>query len=175
MSNYRKKTPAESFRCECVRTDKRCVIFIPLILLCIGIFTRWVSGSPLSTLHYIGGRELIMPLWLMILLFSLSYIVAGLALGLTLGNRVTPRTDKKYQGAMWFCISLALGYAWYPIFFCARLFLISVFISVLCLFTSVCAGVCFASVSKMSFCFALLYDLWLVYLLLLNVQIFFSI
>lgn len=175
MSNYKKRTPAENFRCECARTDKGYLVSIPLILLCLGIFTRWVSGSPLSTLHYIGANELIMPLWLMVLLFSLSYLVAGLALGLALGNRVTPRADRKYQGAMWFCIALALGYAWYPIFFCARLFLASVCLSILCLFASVCASICFACVSKMSLFFSILYNCWLIYLLLLNMQIFFSI
>lgn len=175
MSNYKKRTPLECFRHECSKTDKRCVIFIPLLLLLLGIFTRWVSGSPIPTLHYIEVRDMIPPIWLFVLLFSLSYVTCGLSLGLLLGNRVTPRGEKKYQGAMWMCIAIFLGYAWYPIFFCARLFLVSALCSLICLFCAICASVCVACVSKMAFWLSALYDAWLVYLALLNMQIFFAI
>lgn len=175
MSEFRKKTLIQSLKCEYYRLDKSYLIFIPLILLFLGIFTRWISGSPLSTLHYIGVRNIIPPTWLMILLFSLFYIVAGISLGAALGNRFCLCGELKYQGAMWFCISLAIGYAWYPIFFCSRLFLVSLIASVLCLFSATCATICFARVSAISFAFAVLYEAWLLYLTSLNIQIFFVI
>lgn len=175
MSRNQKKTPIQTIRSEYYRTDKKCILFIPILLVFLGIFTRWVCGSPLSTLHYISAREIVPPTWLMILLFSVSYAVAGFALGSALGNPFCSCGERKYQGAMWFVLALGLGYIWYPIFFCARLFLVSVLICLLCLFSSLCATVCFASVSKISFYLSLAYDLWLLYLMFLNLQIFFAI
>ena len=175
MSQYRNKTLSESLRCEYYRLDRSYLVALPIILLVLGIFTRWISGSPLSTLHYIGVKEIVPPSWLMILLFSLMYVVAGLSLGVALGNRFCAFGERKYQGAMWFCICLALGYVWYPIFFCARLFLVSLIIALLCLFSSICATICFMRVSGLAFTLSFIYDLWLLYLSFLNLQIFFVI
>lgn len=175
MSSCKKRTPIERVRYELYGTDKACVVALPLVLLVTGIFTRWVSGSPIATLHYIGVSELIPPTWLMVLLFGASYIVAGLALGFALGERRGGRGEKKYQGAMWFCLALCLGYAWYPVFFCAKLFLVSAGLSLLCLFCSICASACFAHVSAASLALSAVYTLWLAYLALLNMQIFFAV
>lgn len=174
MSKNKTRNPFESV-IRNSRTDARAVIGIPILLLFLGIFTRWVCGSPLDTLHYVGARPLVPQTWIMVLLFSASYIVVGLSLGLALGDRFCGYGEKKYQSAMWFCITLALGYVWYPLFFCARLFLVSIIVSALCFFASVCATVCLASVNKISFFLALAYDAWLMYLLFLNLQIFFAI
>lgn len=175
MSISRRKTLAQAIRCEYYRIDKVYLIAIPLILLFIGILTRWICGSPLATLHYIGAVGTVPPMWVMILLFSAFYFIAGLALGVALGNRFCACGERKYQGAMWFCISLAIGYAWYPVFFCARLFLISLLMCALCLFAGICATVCFAQVSGISLCFSIIYDSWLLYLTFLNMQMFFAI
>lgn len=175
MSKKKTKNPFNSVMREYDRANKKTVALVPLLLVFLGIFVRWVSGSPLPTLHFVGARELIPPVWLLVLLFCISYVVAGLGLGLALGNRASPCGDKKYQGAMWFVISLALGYAWYPIFFCARLFLVSAGMSALCLFTAICAAICFASVSKISFFLTIAYNCWLLYLFLLNMKVFFGI
>lgn len=175
MSQFRKKTLSEALRCEYYRMDKSYLIILPVTLLLLGIFTRWASGSPIATLHYIGVRQIVPPTWLMILLFSIFYLVAGLSLGIALGNRFCSCGEKKYQGAMWFCICLALGYAWYPIFFCARLFLISLIVSLLCLFAGGCASICFSQVSRSALTLSVIYDLWLLYLAFLNLQIFFTV
>ena len=171
----RSRNTAEEIRFECYRTDKRLILFLPLLLLFIGIFTRWVSGSPLATLHYLEVRDRVPPSWIMVILFSIFYIVAGLSLGVALGSRFCSCREKKYQGAMWFCICLSLGYAWYPIFFCARLFLISLFTCLLSLFAGICASICFYRVSSLSFILALIYNAWLAYLAILNIQIFFAV
>ena len=175
MSKKNTKNPFESVMREYDRADKKTVAIMPAILVFLSIFVRWVSGSPIATLHFIGAKDVIPPIWLFVILFCVSYIVAGLALGLALGNRACPLGEKKYQGAMWFIIALAIGYAWYPIFVCARLFLVSACMSALCLFCAICATICFASVSKTSFFFSLIYDCWLLYLFLLNMKVFFGI
>jgi tryptophan-rich sensory protein len=175
MSNKKRRNPFESMMRECSRTNKKIVLLVPALLVFIGIFTRWVSGSPISTLHFVGAKDVVPPVWLFVLLFCLSYIVAGFSLGLALGNQICIYGEKKYQGAMWFVISLAIGYTWYPIFVCARLFLVSAGMSALCLFCSICATMCFAGVSKASFFLSLLYDCWLLYLFLLNMKVFFAI
>ena len=172
---HRTRNGVEKIRFECYRTDKRFIISFPLILLFLGIFTRWVSGSPLPTLHYLNVKSVVPPSWLMVLLFSISYIVAGLSLGIALGSCFCPCGEKKYQGAMWFTIALALGYVWYPLFFCAHLFLVSVIVCALCLFASICATICFVTVSRLSAFFGIVYDCFLLYLLFLNMQIFFTI
>lgn len=175
MSGNRRRSPFESIKREYERSDKRVAIIMPSLLIIIAIFVRWVSGSPLATLHYIGARNIVPSTWLMVLLFSISYAVVGTSLGVALGNKFYCCGEKKYQGAMWLVMCLALGYAWYPLFFCARVFLVTICISFLCLFCSICATICFANVSKLSFFLALLYDLWLLYLFFLNMQVFFAI
>ncbi len=175
MSKRKTKNPFESVMREYDRADKKIVALLPVLLVFLGIFVRWVCGSPIPTLYFVGAKDVIPPIWLFVLLFCISYVVAGLSLGLALGKRGCPYGDKKYQGAMWFVISLAIGYAWYPIFFCARLFLVSAGMSALCLFVSICATICFASVSKSSFFLSLIYNCWLLYLFLLNMKIFFGI
>ena len=175
MSKRKAKNPFECVMREYARTNKKIVAFVPLILVFLGIFTRWVSGNPIPTLHFVGAKDTVPPIWLLVLLFCISYVIAGLSLGLALGNRWCAYSDKKYQGAMWFVICLGLGYAWYPLFFTARLFLVSICACVLCLFSGICATICFANVSKSSFFLALIYDCWLIYLFLLNIKIFFGI
>ena len=175
MSKKKIKNPFESVMREYDRANKKTVALMPPLLVFLGIFTRWVSGSPIPTLHFVGAKNTVPPIWLFVMLFCASYIVAGLALGLVLGNRWGFCADKKYQGAMWFVICLGIGYAWYPIFVCARLFLVSACMSALCLFCAIFATICFASVSKSSFFAALLYDCWLLYLFLLNMKVFFAI
>lgn len=175
MSKIKNKNKFSRLRYEYESTNKKIVVLMPVLLVFLGIFTRWISGSPLSTLHFVGAKNLIPPIWLMVLLFCISYTVAGLGFGLGLGKRAPYCEAKKYQGAMWFVISLATGYIWYPIFFCARLFLVSAALCGICLFTSICATFCFVRVSKISFFLLLLYDCWLIYLTLLNMQIFFAI
>lgn len=174
MSSKKKRNPFDKVMREYERTDKVTVVLIPVLLVFLGIFTRWVSGSPLPTLYFVDAKDSIPPIWLLVLLFCISYVVGGLALGTALGKLGCPYSEKKYQGAMWFVICLAIGYAWYPIFFCARLFLVSAVMSALCLFCAICATVCFASVSKPSFFLSLAYDCWLLYLFLLNIKIFFG-
>ena len=175
MSKKKIKNPFDSVMREYDRANKKMVALMPVLLVFLGIFVRWASGSPIPTLYFVGAKDVIPPIWLLVLLFCISYVIAGLALGTSLGNRSCPYSEKKYQGAMWFVICLAIGYAWYPVFFCARLFLVSAGMSALCLFSAVCATLCFASVSKSSFFLALLYDCWLLYLFLLNMKIFFGI
>lgn len=171
----RRKTRLEAFRCEYYRTNKGGAVFLAILLLLIAIFVRWVSGSPLQIIHYIDARDLVPPIWLMVLLFSAFYVVSGAALGLSLGARFCPHQEKKYQGAMWLCISLALGYAWYPVFFCAKLFFVSLIFSILCFACSILATLCFSKVSRLSFFLSLAADVWLLYLMLLNFRVFFSI
>lgn len=175
MSSKNTKNPFNSVMRGFNRANKKTVLLIPLLLLFLSIFTRWISGSPVQTLYFIGARDIVPPVWLMVLLFSLSYIIAGISLGIALGIGNCPCADKKYQGAMWFVICLSMGYAWYPIFFCARLFLVSAIISALCFLSSICATICFSNVSKSSFFLSLVYDCWLLYLFLLNMKVFFTI
>ena len=175
MSMKKARNPFNSIMREYECANKKLVVITPILLILIAVFVRWVSGSPITTLHYIGARNIVPPTWFMVLMFSISYTIVGLSLGLALGNRFCFGGEKKYQGAMWLVICLSLGYAWYPLFFSTRLFLVSIFTCVFCLFCSICATICFVSVSKLSFFLALAYDCWLLYLFFLNMQVFFAI
>ncbi len=175
MHKNRTNTAFRGARCEYGQTNKKTVVALPVLLVFLGIFTRWVSGSPIPTLHFVGARYLVPPIWLLVLLFCIFYLLSGVALGMVLGNRLCSCGDKKYQGAMWHVISLALGYVWYPLFFCARLFLVSAVACAVCLFSAICATFCYVRVSKTAFFLSLLADVYLIYLTLLNLQIFFAI
>ena len=175
MSRYNAKKKFINMRYEYECTNKKAVVLMPILLVFLAIFTRWVSGSPLSTLHFVGAKNIIPPIWLMVLLFCVFYTVAGVGFGMAIGKRAAYCEAKKYQGSMWFVIAMSTGYIWYPIFFCARLFLVSAVLCGICLFASICATFCFARVSKISFFLMLIFDSWLIYLTLLNMQIFFAI
>ena len=115
MSKKKTKNPFCSVMREYDRADKKTVALIPVLLVILSVFTRWVSGSPIPTLYFVGAKDVIPPIWLLVLLFCISYVIAGLALGIALGKRACAYSVTKYQGARWFVICLALGYAWYPI------------------------------------------------------------
>ena len=63
MSKNKTRNPFESVMRNS-GTDARTVIGIPILLLFLGIFTRWVCGSPLDTLHYVGARPLVPQTWI---------------------------------------------------------------------------------------------------------------
>ena len=72
MSGFRMKKSFSNVRYEYESTNKKAVVLMPILLVFLAIFTRWVSGSPLATLHFVGARNLIPPIWLMVLLFCAS-------------------------------------------------------------------------------------------------------
>lgn len=176
MNCVRKKRSFFSdLKCDIVSVNKCSVLTFSSILVFTGIFTRWVSGSPVWIIHSLGIGSIVPPTYIMALLSCLAYFLGGTALASVLGGGCFSDMAQRYRGAMWFCIMASLGYVWYPIFFCANLIFVSMIISALCIFCAVTATLCFSRVSRLAFVCMILYDVWLLALLLLNLRIFFTV
>lgn len=147
---------------------------IPLLpmLLCgaataIGcLAVRYLGGDPYEKIHLYGMQEYLPPVKLLSCLWLLWHFLLGLAAGWVLfGQPKLPVAA--YRGGMYFLLMLGAGYFFYPCFFTANarflaflLLAVALFFAVLCIadWFSLCAG---AGVAIG------LYAVWLVYLLIL--------
>lgn len=176
MNCVRKKRSFFSeLKCDFISVNKCSVLVFSAVLIFIGIFTRWVCGSPVWLIHSLGIGKIVPPVYLMVLLSCTAYFLGGTALASALGGSCFSDMAQRYRGAMWFCIMSSLGYVWYPIFFCANLIFVSAIVSLLCLICAVIATLCFSRVSALSLLCMVFYDVWLLSLMLLNMRIFFTV
>ncbi len=175
MNTYKKRSFFSSARYDLATLNRGLVIFLSGVFLAVAMFVRWVSGNPLHFIHSLGISDIVPPVFFLIVMFSLFYILAGIALSLGMSSGACCPSPDKYRGGMYFFIMLFLSYAWYPIFFCANLVLISLAVSILCLLAGILASACFSKVSTLSFLSLTLCNAFLAYLVFLNMRIFFSV
>ncbi|MBQ9798012.1 MAG: tryptophan-rich sensory protein [Clostridia bacterium] len=152
----------------------------PLIMLLLGvgmvaggILIRFFVGSPHLVILSLNIETMIPPVWLMTLLWTLSFLIVGCAAGFVLGYRARGCEVDKYKGGMLFVLLAVLELCWYPTFFGAGLLFLSVLESILILCLGIGTTLCFYRVSRFSGMLLLLHDLWLIYLLILNFAVFF--
>lgn len=112
------------------------------VCMLLGASVRGVCGSPYQNGMMLSFGHLLPPVWLMTLLWMLSYALLGAGFARVLGDRRcdVPTELVKYRGGMTYLAMLLLGFLWYPVFFCAgRVFaaaLIALGVLVLCLVTA---------------------------------------
>ena len=144
-----------------------------VLSLGIGVFVRFLVGAPYRMILELGIAELLPPVWLMALLWSVTLFVIGSAGGFVLGYRTCGAEGEKYKGCMFFLLLLFLEMLWYPTFFAVGLVFVSALLSVLILCLSVAVTSCFYRVTKFAGMLLMLHDVWLVYMLSLNIAILF--
>ena len=148
-------------------------LFVGLLMMGGGLAVRFLTGSPHMVILALNVGDLIPPVWLMGLLWSISFLTVGCAAGFILGYRGSGCEVEKYKGGMLFVMLGVLELCWYPTFFGAGMIFLSVLESILILCLSIGVTFCFYRVSKLGGMLILFHDIWLIYMLILNFAVFF--
>lgn len=149
------------------------MLLVGIMMVSGGILVRFFVGSPYLTLVALNIADLIPPVWLMTLLWTVSFFMIGCSAGFVLGYRRGGCEVDKYKGGMIFVLLAVLELCWYPTLFGAGFVFLSVLESILILCLSVGVTLCFYRVSKFAGMLFLLHDIWLIYMLILNFAVFF--
>lgn len=137
-----------------------------LLALCaMGVRFWW--GAPYQGMTQMGIREILPPVWLMGLLWSLWYFALGAVLGMVLSTYGHNCIDA-WRGACFFLLMIGVGFLWYPLFFVKQnpLLSLAVLVAVIVLCT-VCA-LQWQRLSVIAGAVLWLHVLWLFYLLILQ-------
>ncbi|MBQ8433045.1 MAG: tryptophan-rich sensory protein [Clostridia bacterium] len=141
--------------------------------LIAGIAVRIGVGSPYPVLLALGIGEIVPPVWLLSLLWSISFFSIGCAFGFLLAYREKGCNGEKYKGGMLFLLLLILELLWYPTFFGGGYVFVSVLLSILILCVSVWITAIAYRVTKFTGMLLLLHDIWLIYMMILNFTVLF--
>ena len=158
---------------EMAQSNTVCVFALGVLFALGGIIVRLAVGSPDLSILALGINALIPPVWLMCVLWTVSFFTVGCAAGLVLGTRGGLEAEK-YKGGMVFVLMAVLELCWYPTFFGAGLIFLSVLETVAILCLSVGCTLCFSRVSRLAGILSFFHAIWLVYILILNFAVFFN-
>lgn len=144
-------------------------------ILCLlgGWILRGCVGAPYAVILELGIGDLVPSAWWMAFLWSLSFFAIGCAAGFVLCYRGGTWEGERYKGCFLFLLLYAGELCWYPLFFLGRSVFLSVLLSILLLCLGVGVSSCFSRVTRLGGIILLLHDVWLIYLLLLNVAVLF--
>ncbi len=171
---YGRMTPGAWISLELEHSSPLLMVVLGVAMAAGGILVRFFTGSPHMTLLALEITELLPPVWLIGLFWTLAFLTVGGAAGLVLGYRTPGCEAEKYKGGMLFVLLAVLELCWYPTFFGAGLVFLSVLESVLILCLSIGVTFSFYRVTRLSGMLLLLHDIWLIYMLILNFAVFFQ-
>lgn len=158
---------------EMERSNPFTTVAVGVLFTVGGILVRAFVGSPYQLMLALGIGDIVPPVWIMTLLWSLAFLTVGCAAGFVLGYRCGGDESEKYKGCMMFVLLAVLELCWYPTLFGANLVFLSVLETILVLCLSVAVTVSFYRVTKFAGMILLFHDVWLVYMLMLNFAILF--
>ena len=171
---YGRVTVGAWLNAEMAQSNTACVLALGILFALGGILVRLLVGSPYLSILALGIKTLIPPVWLMCVLWTVSFFTVGCAAGLVLGYRGGGWEAEKYKGGMIFILMAVLELCWYPTFFGAGLIFLSVLETVAILCLAVGSMLCFSRVSRLSGILLFFHVIWLVYILILNFAVFFN-
>lgn len=157
---------------EC--TNPVVTVSLGVVMALGGIVVRAVVGGPHRAILELGIERLIPPVWLMAILWTVSLFTVGCAAGLVLGMRRGGYDADRYKGCMFFVLLGVLEMCWYPTFFGAGLYFISVLESIMILCLSLAVTLCFYRVSRLAGMILLFHNVWLIYMMILNFAVLFA-
>jgi len=172
---YGKMTVNAWLNAELERSHPILMILIGVLFAAGGIVVRGLVGSPYQRILELSIGDLIPPVWVMVLLWTLSFFMVGSAAGFVLGYRIGGCDGEKYKGCMYFVLLAVLELCWYPTLFGACWVFISLLESILILCVALAVTFSFYRVSKFAGMILLFHDVWLIYMLILNFAIFFRV
>ena len=147
------------------------VVLFGMLLSIAAIMVRIWVGSPYRSLLELGIGEISPPAWLMTLLWTLAFFINGCAAGIVASYRIGGCDPEKYKGCLYFVLLSGLELLWYPTLFGSQLVFFSVLEAVLILCLSVVVTFLFYRVSKLAGMLFLLHDVWLIYMLIMNIAV----
>ncbi len=170
---YGKVTVNAWLNMEMEQSRPSVMVLFGILMMAAGIIVRIAVGSPYMTILALDIADLLPPVWLMSLLWTLAFLTIGCAAGFVLGYRAGGCEVDKYKGSMLFVVLAVLELCWYPTLFGAGFLFLSVLECILILCFSVGVTLCYYRVSKFAGVLFLLHDIWLIYMLILNFAVFF--
>jgi len=170
---YGRMTVSAWLNSEMEQSNPIVMVVIGVLLTVIALLVRAGVGSPYQTIHAMGIDEIVPPVWIMTLLWTLSFLIVGCAAGFVLAFRTCGRDAEKYRGGMFFVLLAVLEICWYPLFFGAHLVFLSALSSILILCLALTVTFAFYRVTKFAGMLLLLHDVWLIYMLILNFAVLF--
>ncbi len=170
---YGKMTWRAWLNCEVERSSAVFTVSVGFLLTVLGILVRAFTGGPYRMLLELEIGELVPPVWVMTLLWTLAFFTVGCAGGFVLAYRVGGSDGEKYKGGMLFILLAVLELCWYPLLFGKGLVFLSALLCLLILCLSVATTSAFYRVTKLSGMILLLHDIWLIYMLVLNFAVLF--
>ena len=104
---------------------KTCVLIGACAGLAAAVCLRLTVGSSLPILRLLGADTLLPPLWLMGILWLLSYALAGASVGYILACRAGggDRDALRWRGITFLVLAVTLSFAWYSLLFSSFLLL----------------------------------------------------
>ena len=170
---YGKMTVNAWLTVEMERSNPFVMVAMGVFLAIVALLVRAWTGSPYGVLLALDIRDMIPPVWIMTLLWTLSFLTIGSAGGFVLAYRACGREAEKYKGCMFFVLLAVMELLWYPAFFGAQVVFLSVLLAILCLCLAIAVTVSFYRVTKFAGMLLFLHDVWLIYMLILNFAVLF--
>lgn len=170
---YGRMTVSAWLNSEMEQSKPILMVIVGILICLIGLLVRIGVGAPYRMMLELGIGDLVPPVWLMALLWSMALFSIGCAGGFVIGYRERGYPGEKYKGCMLFLLLVVLEMLWYPMFFSLGFVFLSVLLTVLILCLSVATTSCFYRVSKFAGMIFLLHNAWLIYLLILNFSVLF--
>lgn len=134
-------------------------------MVAVGVRLWW--GAPYEGMAQMGIRELVPPVWLMGLLWTLWYFLLGAALGAVLytygGSCIGA-----WRGAFFFLLMLFVGFLWYPLFFVRQNLLLSLLVVACVLALAVICALHWQGLSLVAGLLLWAHVFWLFYMLILQ-------
>lgn len=171
---YGKMTVGAWLNSELDRTNCIAVVILGIVFAICGIIVRIWIGSPYRTILELGIAEVSPPAWLMTIVWTVAFFINGCAAGIVLTYKTGGLDSEKYRGCLYLFLLTLLELLWYPTLFGGQLVFISVLESLLILCLSIIITLFFYRVTKFAGMLFLLHDVWLIYMLIMNIAILFQ-
>ena len=142
------------------------LVFGALLAAC-GMGVRFWCGAPYAGMTQMGIRDVIPPVWLMSICWTLWYFLLGAALGAVL-RAFGRNCIGAWRGAFFFLLMIGVGFLWYPLFFVKQNLVLSLLtVMVVLVLCCVCA-LHWQALSLVAGAILWLHALWLIYMLILQ-------
>ena len=146
---------------------------LPFLLLCGFVFL----ASGFLSAFFTGGSELYSdillpsfapPAFVFPLVWSILYLLIGASFGIVFLDKRKGLSTEKRKGLILLILQHLFNLIWYPLFFGAQNFFVSLVDILIMIFLTVLVIYFFSAISKTATVFLFIYLLWLVFAALLN-------
>ena len=143
--------------------------------LFIGILVRALSGSPLYMMRLSDIHDILPPIWVFILVWSIWYVLLGFCFGFVIGGSFPGRRTEKFKGSLCLVVMMVFNYIWYPLFFSAKTPFLALADILIIAFFCFLTFLEYRKISKLIAFIILVHFLWIIWCFSLNFKIFIGI